>query len=117
MDLISLIRPFLISGDISARDISPRLLVIIITKAQENDKVVLGRKAILSSVLNEEETKVVLSAMGGDYKKLVNKSSKTSSISYSTNNMKIVNHLVRIGLLKGVTRAGNSIVVEKMLDV
>lgn len=115
IDLSSLIRPFLISGEVSVRDVSSRLLVNIVTKAQGNDKVVLGRKAVLSSYLDEEETKAVLSAMGGDYKKLVSRSSKTSSISYSTNNMKIVNHLVRIGLLKGVTRAGNSIVVEKMV--
>ena len=113
MDLISLIRPFVISGEVSARDVSSRLLVNIVTKAQENGKVILGRKAVLSSVLNEEETKAVLSAMGGDYKKLVSRSSKTSSISYSTNNMKIVNHLVRIGLLKGYSKVGDHIVVEK----
>lgn len=115
IDLASLIRPFLTSGEVSVRDISSRLLVVIVTKSQENDKVVLGRKSVLSSLLNKEETKTVLSAMGGEYKKLLNKSSKNSSISYSTNNMKIVNHLVRIGLLKGASRAGKIIIVEKIL--
>ena len=115
VELASLIRPFLISEGVSVRDISSRLLVTIVNIAHGNDKVVLGRKAVLSSVLNDEETTAVLFAMGGDYKKLVSKNSKTSSISYSTNNIKIVNNLVGIGLLNGATKVGDRIVVEKVV--
>ena len=113
IDLVSLIRPYLLSGEVSVRDVSPRLLVQIVTKASENDRELLGRRAILSSVLNDEDIKIVLNAMGGDYRKLVSRNSKTSTIGYSTNNMRIVNYLVGIGLLKNPTRTGDYIVVEK----
>ncbi|MBO7436798.1 MAG: hypothetical protein J6T97_03155 [Bacteroidaceae bacterium] len=113
IDLVSLIRPYLLSGEVSVRDVSPRLLVQIVTKASENDRELLGRRAILSSVLNDEDIKIVLNAMGGDYRKLISRNSKTSTIGYSTNNMRIVNYLVGIGLLKNPTRTGDYIVVEK----
>ena len=115
IDLVSLIRPFLLSGEVSGKDVSPRLLVQIATKAPDNDIELLGRRAILSSVLNDEEIKTVLYAMGGDYRRLVSKNSKTSTIPYNYNNIRIVKYLTGVGILKDFSRTGDSIVVEKML--
>lgn len=115
IELASLIRPILLSGEVSVKDVSPRLLVLIIAKAPEDERETLGGRAILSTAFNNEVIKMVLNAMGGDYKKLVNNKSKTSTISYSFYSIRIVNYLANVGLLKDSVRKGNYIVVEKMV--
>lgn len=111
-DLGSIVRGFLVDGDLKVGDVGFRLLVSVISTSDNDVKLMMGRRAILSLPYNHENTTALLNAMGGVYKRLTSDSS-SSTIPYSRDSIMIINELVENGYVKGCEKKGDKIIVHK----
>lgn len=107
------ILPLLLGQDLKPSDINEDLLISIIKNANnKEDKVVIGRRAILSQDKANATTIFILKAMGSPYSKFVS-SSKSSSVPYGNSTIRIANDLKKKGLLSEVIRDPDSLTVTK----
>ena len=111
-ELISAVKPFLVSGDLKASEIGFRLLNAIIVNAETNNRIKLGRRAILSLPYDQGKTTVLLKSMGNEFQRLISDSA-VSTIPYSRDAILIVNELVKNGFLKECEKKGSTIVIKK----
>lgn len=110
--LAEMVRPLFVSGDLKAAEINLLLLLQIIAKASEADRVKLGRRAILSIPYSKENATMLLRAMGGEYKRLISDTAK-SRLSSDRDAVLAVNHLLKNGFIRAVERKEGKIIVTK----
>lgn len=111
-ELISVVKPFLMNGDLKASEIGFRLLNAIIANDDTEDRIKLGRRAILSLPYDKDKTTALLKSMGDEYQRLTSDSS-VSTIPYSRDAILIVNELVKNGHFKDCEKKGSTIVIQK----
>jgi len=111
-ELISAAKPFLLNGELKASEIGFRLLNAIIANADTDDRIKLGRRAILSLPYDKDKTTALLKSMGNEYQRLVSDSA-VSTIPYSRDAILIVNELVKNGYFKESEKKGSTIVIQK----
>ena len=111
-ELVSLVRPFLINGDLKVGEIGFRLLICIMSTSDSDIRVLLGRRAILSLPYDKDNTTALLKSMGNEYRRLISDSS-TSTISYNRDAILVANALVKNGYIESYEKRGSKIVINK----
>lgn len=111
-ELVSLVRPFLINGDLKVGEIGFRLLISIMSTSDSDIRVLLGRRAILSLPYDKDNTTALLKSMGNEYRRLISDSS-TSTISYNRDAILVANALVKNGYIESYEKRGSKIVINK----
>ena len=111
-ELISTVKPFLENGDLKASEIGFRLLNAIIANVKTDERIKLGRRAILSIPYDKDKTTALFKSMGNEYQRLVSDST-VSTIPYSRDAILIVNGLVKNGYFKDSEKKGSTIVIQK----
>ena len=111
-ELVHIITPFLLRGDIKVIDINFSLLLRILYSASKDVKKTLGKNAIIKLPYSKEKMTLLLHSIGGELKRLTS-DSKQSSVTYSKEAMQIMNYLVANGYIKGVEKIKGKIVVAK----
>ena len=111
-EIVSLVYPFVESGNVKVNELSDRMLIGVISKADKKMRVTLGRRSIVSIPFKKECITAILQSMGGEYKRLTTNSA-TSSLSYSRDAIIIINELVKNGFVKGYEKTEGGILVYK----
>lgn len=111
-ELVSLVRPLLINGDLKVGEIGFRLLISIMSTSDSDIRVLLGRRAILSLPYDKDNTTALLKSMGNEYRRLISDSS-TSTISYSRDAILVANVLVKNGYIESYEKRDSKIVIIK----
>lgn len=111
-ELIAAVKPLLMNGDLKADEMGFRLLSAIIVNADTDERIKLGRRAILSLPYDKDKTMVLLRSMGDEYNRLTSDSA-VSTIPYSRDAILIVNELVKNNHFKDCKKKGPTIIVHK----
>lgn len=111
-ELVALVRPFLINGDLKVGEIGFRLLISVISTSDHDIRVLLGRRAILSLPYDKNNATALLKSMGYEYRRLISDSS-TSTIPYSRNAILVANALVKNGYIVSYERRESKLVITK----
>lgn len=111
-ELVSLVRPFLINGDLKVGEIGFHLLISVISTSDPDLRVPLGRRAILSLPYNKDNTTALLKSMGNEYRRLISDSS-TSTIPYSRDAILVANALVKRGYVENYEKRDSKIIIIK----
>lgn len=112
-DLASKIRPFVVSSDLKTNELGRNLLLAIISGAPDEQRIIIGRRAIVSLPYTRELTTLILRAMGNEFKRLTTETS-TSTITYSRDAIYVCNELVRLGYIKACEKKENKILITKV---
>ena len=111
-ELASLIRPYVVSRDLKSNELGNKLLLAVIIGAPNNQRIMIGRRAIVSLPYTEEMTTSILIAMGNEFNRITTDTS-TSTIHYSRDAIYICNELVRLGYIKACEKRGDKILITK----
>ena len=111
-ELASLVTPLLESGDIKIADLNYSILLRILSDASKDVKKKVGKNAIITLPYSKEKVTQLLHCMGGELTRLTSDSRK-SSVTYSKDTMRILNHLVANGYIKSIDKKNGKIVVFK----
>lgn len=107
------ILPLLLGQDLKPSDINEDLLISIIKSTNnKDDKIVIGRRALLSQDKANATTIFILKAMGSPYSKFVT-SSKTSLVPYDNSTIRVANDLKKKDILSEVIRDADVLTVTK----
>lgn len=109
---VTIAREFIEKGDLKVTEIGHQLLLSVIASASMAKREAIGRRAILSMGYDEEAVTNVLSAMGGEYRRLTTSTAK-STITYSLDAIKICNALVERRYIEGYEKKSSKIIISK----
>lgn len=112
-ELASKIRPFVVSSELKTNELGSKLLLAIISGAPDDQRIMIGRRAIVSLPYEREMTTLILAAMGNEFNRLTTDTS-TSTIPYGRDAIYICNELVRLGYIKACEKKGNKILITKV---
>ncbi len=111
-ELARLVAPFLQRGDIKIVDVNYSLLFRILSDASKDDKKKLGMNAIIKFPYSKETATQLLHCIGGELTRLTTDSRK-SSVTYSKDTMRVLNHLVANGYIQSIDKKNGKIIVYK----
>ena len=112
LELISAVKPFVMNGNLKVGEIGFRLLTGIIASSNLDERVLLGRRAIVSLPYDKDNVSAILRSMGDEYQRLTSDST-VSTMSYSRDAILVVNELVKNGHFKASEKRGTTIVIYK----
>lgn len=112
-ELSDIIIPLLLNGDLKTNDINEVLLVSVIKNTSKaEDRVNLGRRAVLSQSIVNRNTISILKAMGGDYLRFAS-SSVTSKLPYDYSINRLSKDLLRKRFLSNVETKDGFVKITK----
>ena len=103
---------FVLSGDLNVTEIGTQLLIAIISVLPTPQRIIVGRRAILSLPYSNDLVTDILKAMDGEYKRFLSDSSY-SMLSYSRDAILIANYLAEKEFIRKVDRKNGKLLIYK----